>query len=115
MGKGVTKTEIALSASWNPRCQVMEMYGVGVNEMGERCVLRPVEFSKASKERFETIEPFMFFDGPEKLQGLFDDMWRIGLRPTEKADGYKAELAATKTHLNDMRNIVFKKTPEDLV
>ena len=40
----------------------------------------------------------------ENVQALMDELWRIGLRPTEaKAPG---ELEATKAHLRDMRLLV---------
>jgi hypothetical protein len=43
-----------------------------------------------------------------KAQLLMDDLWVAGLRPTEGA-GSAGALAATQKHLQDMRNLVFKK------
>jgi hypothetical protein len=41
-------------------------------------------------------------------QALMDDLWNVGLRPTE-GTGSAGSLAATQRHLEDMRTLVFKK------
>lgn len=41
-------------------------------------------------------------------QELMDELWRIGLRPTE-GSGSAGSLAATERHLKDMQRLVFKE------
>jgi hypothetical protein len=43
----------------------------------------------------------------EDLQQWMDEMWRIGIRPTQ-GHGSTGQLAATERHLTDMRAIAFK-------
>ena len=43
----------------------------------------------------------------ENAQCLMDDLWRIGLRPSEGA-GSAGSLRATERHLEDMRRVVAK-------
>lgn len=51
----------------------------------------------------------------ETLQVLMDDLWNIGIRPTE-GTGSAGSLKATQNHLEDMRKISFdllEKKPND--
>lgn len=41
---------------------------------------------------------------PEDAQGLMDELWNCGFRPTE-GSGSAGALAATQRHLDDMRTI----------
>lgn len=43
----------------------------------------------------------------EGAQQLMDQLWRVGLRPSE-GSGSAGALAATERHLDDMRALVFK-------
>jgi hypothetical protein len=47
---------------------------------------------------------------PEEAQQFMDELWRIGIRPTEGA-GSAGQMAATERHLEDMRRLVFEKKP----
>ncbi|MBN2591624.1 MAG: hypothetical protein JXA96_17290 [Sedimentisphaerales bacterium] len=58
-------------------------------------------------ERYLPFEPFLRLEKKEELQLLFNDLWHLGLRPTEGTDEYKSELKAMRNHLNDMRALVF--------
>jgi len=51
------------------------------------------------------IEPSMKIDY-EAAQGLMDDMWSCGLRPSD-GTGSQGQLKATERHLEDMRKLVF--------
>lgn len=42
----------------------------------------------------------------EDLQGLMDELWHAGIRPSE-GEGSSGQLAATRAHLEDMRRLVF--------
>ena len=55
---------------------------------------------------FEPTEPTLSVVKKEQLQNLMDDLWGLGLRPSVKADSYKAELEAVRYHLEDMRELV---------
>lgn len=48
----------------------------------------------------------------EAAQGLMDQLWDCGLRPTE-GSGSAGSLAATQRHLEDMRRLVFAAYPDD--
>jgi len=58
----------------------------------------------------ETVDEGEMFPGPTfeltraNCQGLMDELWRIGLRPSEVDS--PGELRATKNHLADMRKLV---------
>lgn len=43
---------------------------------------------------------------PDDAQGLMDELWRAGFRPTE-GTGSAGSLAATERHLADMKAIAF--------
>ena len=43
----------------------------------------------------------------ESAQRLMDELWNVGLRPSE-GTGSAGSLAATQRHLNDIRAIVSK-------
>lgn len=43
---------------------------------------------------------------PSEAQQLMDELWRSGLRPTE-GTGSAGSLAATQSHLEDMKKIAF--------
>lgn len=54
--------------------------------------------------------PPMFSLRDEQAQTLMDELWRVGLRPSE-GSGSVGSLAATERHLKDMRHLVFKTKP----
>ena len=61
----------------------------------------------------EEVEPGRMVDPSFQIdfsegQVLIDQLWEAGLRPSE-GSGSAGSLKATENHLNDMRNIVFKK------
>ena len=80
-------------------------------DAGEQCYLaQPITMEKM-KEEDDGLKHFPTFTMEmEVAQGLMDDLWRAGLRPTE-GTGSAGSLAATQKHLEDMRTLVFKKTP----
>ena len=84
------------------------MDGSGENRVnGEPIVMKPIERNLAAM-------PVLRLDDEQSLQDLLDDLWSIGLRPSARADEYKAQLDSTRDHLNDMRALVFKGKREDL-
>lgn len=82
-----------------------EFHIVGIN-LGKRetGVARPVEFDIVPENTLFT-EP-AFFLRQEEAQGLMDELWTAGVRPTE-GSGSAGSMAAVQVHLADMRQIVF--------
>jgi hypothetical protein len=64
--------------------------------------------------QYEAASPVAKIEDSKHLQDLIDDLWSLGLRPSARADEYKAQLDSTRDHLNDMRALVFKGKREDL-
>ena len=66
--------------------------------------------------QFKEVEPAAvgYFVAPtlsltkDEAQALMDELWRVGLRPTE-GSGSAGSLAATQRHLEDMRALAFAK------
>ena len=52
--------------------------------------------------------PAAFDLSPEEAQQFMDELWRVGIRPTEGA-GSVGQMAATTRHLEDMRALTFAK------
>lgn len=48
----------------------------------------------------------------EDAQQLMNELWRVGLRPRDGA-GSIAHVEATKAHLDDMRKLVFSRSPSE--
>lgn len=47
---------------------------------------------------------------PDEAQQFMDELWRVGIRPTDGA-GSAGQMAATEKHLEDMRRLVFAPRP----
>lgn len=68
-------------------------------------------FNTAKKLEFcavepgEIVEPFIRLD-PESAQCLIDELWRLGLRPSQEY-GSTGQASAMTKHLDDMRTIAF--------
>jgi hypothetical protein len=56
------------------------------------------------QDRFSAIEEPTMELTFEQAQELMDELWRVGLRPTE-GTGSAGSLAATERHLKDMQRI----------
>ena len=95
-----------IKATWEPRHQRIGLYVT--DEIGGKWLYAEPVVMTPSKERFEYRDPCMMIDDKKELQGLFDDLWSMGLRPSVRPDEYKAQLGSMRDHLNDMRAIVFK-------
>ncbi|KAA0888709.1 hypothetical protein [Oryzomonas rubra] len=57
-------------------------------------------------EEGEPCEPTLSLD-PGAAQELMDELYRVGIRPTEAVDS-TGELNATKYHLEDMRKLALQ-------
>lgn len=58
------------------------------------------------------MRPFVQISNSD-AQKLIDDLWHMGLRPTE-SHGSTGQIAATEKHLKDMRKLVSKFAEVDL-
>lgn len=52
-------------------------------------------------------QPPLLEISPEEAQQFMDELWRVGIRPTEGA-GSVGQMEATVKHLEDMRRLVFE-------
>lgn len=59
----------------------------------------------------EVMEPTMLLT-PDDAQGLMDELWNCGLRPTE-GTGSAGAMAATERHLLDMKSIALGLLKKD--
>lgn len=71
---------------------------------GRRSIGGPIVFRDLEPGHL-ILEPTMRMKIGE-AQGLMDELWRCGLRPTE-GSGSAGSLAATERHLTDMQRIAF--------
>lgn len=95
-----------IRAAYEPSWQRVGLYFTS-NEGGKRYKVEPLILSET--KQFEILEPAVSVDDKLELQDLIDDLWSMGLRPSARADEYKAQLSTMRDHLNDMRTLVFKK------
>lgn len=54
--------------------------------------------------------PPTFSMSPEDAQALMDELWHVGIRPSE-GSGSAGQMADVLNHLNDMRHIAFDRNP----
>ena len=81
-------------------------------EDGTKTIVEAIAVRTVSPDAEPTIyrEPLMRIT-PENAQRLMDDLWQAGLRPF--GEGNAGQVTAMKTHLNDMRAIVFDRLKMD--
>lgn len=73
---------------------------------GEKLRLPPSIWVESPDIGFEAQESLEMTE--QEVQGLFEELWRSGFRPTTNVEGV-GELRATKEHLKDMRALVGKQ------
>lgn len=97
---------------WDPFGMIRIMIG-GRDEGGRIIRMEPVTF-----RAFPEDEAIAYAEErsagltiqKETAQSLMDQLWNLGIRPTE-GHGSTGQLAATEAHLADMRALVFKSVP----
>lgn len=72
---------------------------------GLPAVVQPVALTTITPEMEGTFQAPAFMLTSESAQSLMDELWSVGVRPSNGA-GSVGELDATKRHLEDMRRIV---------
>jgi len=90
------------SVPWNGKVSFC-LLGRPVGPEGERQYFMATNVTFEPIAEGETLQP-TFSLRRDQVQALMDEMYRIGVRPTEQ--GTAGELEATKSHLKDMRNLV---------
>lgn len=89
----------------------IKLYGRHYTDSGVLAYPEPLLLKKATPEDEGMMRP-EFLNLPEyAAQNLMDELWRVGLRPSE-GSGSAGSLAATERHLKDMQRIVFKEFPK---
>lgn len=68
---------------------------------------RPLTLEELTPENEGHEQPATLSLQQDEAQQLMDDLWRCGLRPSE-GSGSAGQLAATQSHLSDMRKLAFK-------
>ena len=64
------------------------------------------------EEQYKEHPPLMELR-PDEAQQFMDELWRVGIRPTEGA-GSVGQMAATEKHLEDMRRLVFSSANDEV-
>lgn len=68
----------------------------------------PLMMRVKTEEELQCEVPATIRLRPDEAQQFMDELWRVGIRPTEGA-GSAGQMAATERHLEDMRSLVFRK------
>ena len=71
-------------------------------------IAQPMTFITADPAESGISMPEAFSLSETDAQALMDELWHVGLRPSE-GSGSSGSLAATQKHLEDMRSLVFDK------
>ncbi len=74
-------------------------------ERDEAFLAQPLTFEPAPEGFAPFPQPTMYLRD-EEAQGVMDELWRCGMRPTE-GSGSAGSLAATERHLADMQKIAW--------
>lgn len=70
-------------------------------------VAQPVEFKVLSEKESVIEGAHALVLKRDDLQSLIDELWNVGIRPSE-GTGSAGQLAATQAHLKDMQRLVFE-------
>jgi hypothetical protein len=91
--------------------KLIEMRAVHENGDGSIVRMMPAQFyHHPSSEVGTTVTDVApaFSLTPESAQTIVDELWLLGIRPSEGA-GSAGQLAATQAHLKDMQRLVFEE------
>ncbi len=106
MNSNQLKFRASRDEMWGDRIE-LRLWADNGNTVG---VVGPLTFTALKPEERDCyrLDPTVLMSR-DSAQQLMDELWNVGLRPTEGA-GSAGSLAATERHLNDMRALVFKTT-----
>lgn len=98
--------------AWDPFSRIRIMIG-GKTDAGKIVRMDPVMFSTMDEDdavSYSDASNRGLLIESETAQSLMDQLWNLGIRPTE-GHGSTGQLAATERHLEDLRALVFKEVP----
>lgn len=95
---------------YNPMAQYINVFIGQEDERGKRYFAEDVKVSEVSEA---DIPPHAMQLEPEAAQRLMDDLWNVGIRPTE-GHGSAGQLAATEAHLKDVQGLLREVLPSAL-
>lgn len=81
---------------------------MGIVRGDKIAVAQQVQFKQLTEEEAVIEGAHAMVLNRDDLQNLMDELWTVGIRPTE-GTGSAGSLAATERHLADMRALVFKQ------
>lgn len=83
------------------------------SDLGDKppSVAQPLTFVPYDMDAIEPVPPTLTMP-MDDAQGLIDELWRCGLRPTE-GTGSAGSLAATERHLKDMQAVAMALLKKD--
>lgn len=84
-----------------------QMLMIQEHEDGKISIIKDITVDTHSKHVCIPESSIMHIN-EKAAQGMMDELWDCGVRPTEE-HGSKGTLSAVENHLNDMRKIVSKK------
>ncbi len=102
-GNNTSKIQVAYSGNH----QALQFFYIEIDPFtGKRKFAAPIEMVEHKVS--EPIKPFFEVkDGNEGiLQGMFDGLWRMGIRPTDLGT-IDSVLTAKDQHLDDLRKVAF--------
>jgi hypothetical protein len=85
---------------WNAGLQVL----ISESKDGRMYVAEPITVRPLESD--ELLEP-QFELNDSEAQSLMDQLWQCGIRPTE-GTGSAGAMAATQSHLADLRRLIFE-------
>jgi hypothetical protein len=97
------RMQISASRDWNSFDEIALRIGRVIN--GSLHIADPIMFRDVPIGT--RIEPCVELTS-DAAQTLMDELWNIGVRPTE-GHGSTGQIAATEKHLDDMRQLLFHK------
>lgn len=99
----------AARLSWDGEIAIYQVLPHGGFDIGDRVGLaKPVQFEAHDWEKLHDMErePICSIS-KASAQALLDDLYRLGLRPSERSDADKGTIAAMERHVADLRDIAF--------
>ena len=108
MAKIQPVTDIQIRAFSEPMTDGAQIYIVGKNPNdGRRIYVPSVDFIEGKDDGTSILPTFTLpYRMNNAAQILMDDLWNIGVRPTEGV-GSAGAMTATQGHLEDMRKVAF--------
>ena len=92
-----------ITADRHPWSRGIELRAGVETENGNFAVAQPLVMAEIPNDQI--TDPFIRLK-PEDAQQLMDELWRVGIRPSQE-EGSTGQAAAMQKHLDDMRTLTF--------